>query len=268
MAIRLPLMLGLACCPSIVGLTSMQSPGPAAPAHASPVVVELFTSEGCSSCPPADGLLSDLGSRGADAPVIILSEHVDYWNRQGWTDPFSSAQFTERQQKYAERLSSEVYTPQMVVDGRRQFIGSDRSQAGRAIHDAAVAPKLNVEVTATAEPGRIATHVAVHPRELAAGGADVLLAITEDGLVSSVSAGENRGRRLSHNGVVRSLKSLGRIKEKGRTATFDATVPLDPHWVLDRLHVIAMVEQRNGGAMLGAGSVMPAAERHASLEGQ
>src|SRR5262245_57880614 len=125
-----------------------------------PIVVELFTSEGCSSCPPADTFLKELS---AISGVIVLSEHVDYWNRQGWTDPFSSSSFTLRQQEYARRLGSEVYTPQMVVDGHWQFIGSDRDAAVAALREATKTPKAKMNVSARLDGPRAAVHVDVSP---------------------------------------------------------------------------------------------------------
>ncbi len=109
-----------------------------APAQ-TPVVVELFTSEGCSSCPPADALLVKLSQQGVSngAPLMLLGEHVDYWNYIGWTDRFSSKQFSQRQSEYGRALSANVYTPEMVIDGDKQFVGSDASQAQREIAAAA-----------------------------------------------------------------------------------------------------------------------------------
>ncbi len=114
-----------------------------------PVLVELFTSEGCSSCPPADALLAQLGTRqpvnGAEA--IILEEHVDYWDDQGWRDPFASKAATERQEEYAKTLSAEVYTPQMIVDGRTEILGSDEHAAERAIAKAIAGQKTDLELS-------------------------------------------------------------------------------------------------------------------------
>src|SRR5215213_894825 len=116
-----------------------------------PVLVELFTSEGCSSCPPADALLETLDRTQpvAGAETIVLSEHVDYWNQIGWTDPFSSEQFSQRQQAYAKRLRIDgAYTPQMVVDGTAEFVGSDRKVGLAAIGKAAGIPKAVVRISA------------------------------------------------------------------------------------------------------------------------
>jgi hypothetical protein len=121
------------------------------------VLVELFTSEGCSSCPPADALLAELvkGDATPDVRIIPLELHVDYWNRQGWADPFSSAKFTERQEGYARALRVEqIYTPQMIVDGTTQVVGSDRDAARRAISAAAATAKkarLVIEPTVSAD---------------------------------------------------------------------------------------------------------------------
>jgi hypothetical protein len=132
------------------------------------VVAELFTSEGCSSCPPADALLSTLVQQPTDGVTVLgLSEHVDYWNRLGWRDPFSSAVSTTRQSEYQVRVfGGDIYTPQLVVDGYLQAVGSDARAVERAIANAAQAPKVAVDVTAgPAEPAanlRIQIDVNVH----------------------------------------------------------------------------------------------------------
>src|ERR1700722_15917660 len=114
-----------------------------------PVLVELFTSEGCSSCPPADALLAQLNARQpvGGAQAIILEEHVDYWNDLGWRDPFASSAATQRQHDYAKVLSAEVYTPQMIVDGHTEILGSDERAAQRAIAKALATPKTELELS-------------------------------------------------------------------------------------------------------------------------
>src|ERR1700681_1211408 len=175
------------------------------------VVAELFTSEGCSSCPPADDVLSQLTRQPAsEVEVLALGEHVDYWDRLGWRDPFSSPAYSIRQSTYAASVfhQNEVYTPQLVIDGRFERVGSDVNGIHRAITQAAAAPKATVEVTV----GR------AHDRELGVGvrvdmppaltlheSVDVLIALAEDNLLSEVRRGENRGRTLRHTAVVRSL---------------------------------------------------------------
>src|SRR4051812_7037792 len=180
-----------------------------------PIVVELFTSEGCSSCPPADVLLQKLADDEAGAPVIALGEHVDYWDHQGWKDRFSSAALTARQQVYAARFNVDsIYTPQMVVDGRAELVGSDAAAARRAIDRAAAQPHGLVRISLDADgsgtrSSRLAVTIAV--AELPAvsrGGADLVVAITEDQLWSDVKRGENRGRVLKHAAVVRQLTTI------------------------------------------------------------
>src|SRR6266404_1888689 len=175
-----------------------------------PVLVELFTSEGCSSCPPADVLLMQLGKEQPipGAEVIILSQHVDYWNRLGWTDPFSSKEFSKRQEEYAFSLRVDgPYTPQMVVDGRVEFNGSNARQARDAIGRAARSPKAMVTLIPSPAPEGVRMQIKVDGLDAAklSGKADVLVAITESDLRTNVLRGENSGKHLAHAGVVRRL---------------------------------------------------------------
>ena len=172
-----------------------------------PVLVELFTSEGCSDCPPADGLLRRLGRtqpvHGAD--LIVLEEHVDYWDRLGWRDPFSSEAATARQGEYGEAFGGEqVYTPQMVVDGHAQFVGSSESQALRAIRVAVATPKPTVHLAWT-DGGMLAIHIEPLTNASRDEAPQVYLAVSENMLHSDVKRGENAGRALEHDGVVRQL---------------------------------------------------------------
>src|SRR5271168_4403948 len=131
-----------------------------------PVLVELFTSEGCSDCPPADRLLEILDQRQpvAGADLIVLSEHVDYWDRLGWKDPFSSPQYTARQQNYTNKYNLDgVYTPQLVVDGRYAFVGSNGREASSAIQKAIREKKIPIEISNVARNGnQVTAHIAVH----------------------------------------------------------------------------------------------------------
>jgi hypothetical protein len=215
---------------------------------APPVMVELFTSEGCSSCPPADLLLQKL-ERGQLIPgvtVIGLSEHVDYWNHLGWADPFSSAQMTSRQQEYAARFRSKgAYTPQMVVDGVEEFVGSDVAQARRAIAVAAQRSKL--EVTADlVDPGLL--HVSVPASSTPAG---VFVALVYDPDPSAVARGENSGRHLTHISVVKSLKHVGDVS---RNKGFDTRVPV-PKNTLTNQQLVVFVQERGQGRILGSAAV-------------
>src|SRR5438128_737063 len=167
-----------------------------------PVLVELFTSEGCSSCPPADELLARLEQTQPvpGAEVIALSEHVDYWNHLGWADPYSSAAFSARQNDYARALETDGnYTPQMIVDGRAQFVGSNANRAREAIAAAARDPKAVLTLGVVSQKlAADSTTLEVRVENLPAGSVDhscdVLLAVTESGLRSSVSRGEIAGR--------------------------------------------------------------------------
>jgi hypothetical protein len=180
-------------------------------AENTPVLVELFTSEGCSSCPPADNLLQklDRGQPIAGVQVIVLSEHVDYWNRIGWADPYSSAAFSARQQVYARRFNtSGPYTPQMVVNGRTEFVGSDGRAAEAAIRDEARVAKTEVRIGAGEKSATI--EVDALPVKTARK-ANVFLAYAADEGSQDVLRGENKGRRLHHVAIVKELKQIGTV---------------------------------------------------------
>ena len=224
----------------------------------SPVLVELFTSEGCSSCPPADDLLREMVDAGAfeGVPVIALSEHVDYWNRLGWTDPYSSSAFTRRQQQYSERLGASVYTPQMVVDGRIEFVGSERRAAANAVSESARTAKVPIALQLRAGPAsRLVVTVALDEPPSQRGEFDVMLAIAEDNLVSDVARGENQGRKLAHTAVVRRLESIGRWRADRGAATFSAKVDLDPAWRRNRIRAVVFLQARDGGPVAGVTSM-------------
>jgi len=226
--------------------------GGTSPETRTPVLVELFTSEGCSSCPPADELLANLAKSQpvAGALVIPLSEHVDYWNHLGWSDPYSSKLFSERQGAYAAAFrNSGVYTPQAVVDGGVELVGSDQSKMQSAIASAARDPKLHVVVTRTGSSLRV--RVEPSPSGPKGQGAQVLLAIVESGLQSQVSRGENSGRRLSHTAVVRKLEVVGLLQDG--VFEKEIAVKLDPSWKAENLSAVAFVQERPTGKVLGAG---------------
>jgi hypothetical protein len=234
------------------------------PAAVPAVLVELFTSEGCSTCPPADKLLTDLDQNQPleGVQVIALSEHVDYWNRLGWKDPFSSAQFSQRQADYARALSlDDFYTPQMIVDGRSQFVGSKRAAALEAIAKAAGTPKADVRLTVkTLTSNSIALTVQVENLPAVSRGdkAEVMLAITESGLMNKVSRGENAGRDLAHSSVTRKLIKIG--DADGATFNAQPTVRLESLWKRQQLKVIVFVQERSSRRVLGAAAIKDAAE--------
>ncbi|MFZ0885816.1 MAG: DUF1223 domain-containing protein [Candidatus Acidiferrales bacterium] len=258
-ALRTSLVIFGFCC-LCVAPTPAQTPSPtSAP---TPVIVELFTSEGCSSCPPADLLLQKLAAQqplpGAD--VIALEEHVDYWNHDGWIDPYSSPEWTQRQLEYGELLKSQPYTPQMVVDGESQFVGSDGRDAASAIQKAASSPQTDVAITADAPDSKGMQHFAVSIKKLTGDApgdfSDVWLAITEDGLRSSVNRGENAGHVLTHVATLRSLHKVGVAQANGTPAfTGDPRLKLDSHWNRENLAVVVFVQERKSGKIIGAASL-------------
>ena len=246
-------------------LTSADSwsngPAPAPPSGHAIVVAELFTSEGCSSCPPADAVLSTL-IREQPLPsveVVGLGEHVDYWDHLGWRDPFSSSAFSSRQSEYGARVfrSSSIYTPQLVIDGQYEAVGSDIAAIRKAIVRAANAPKAHVLVEASPDdPGRIAVHVRIGPQPGTVLGdrADVIIAITQDRLVDEVARGENRGRQLAHSAVVRSLTAIGSVAGPGSAFTGTVSLPIAAPAKTSDMRVVAFLQERESRRILGAGS--------------
>lgn len=226
----------------------------------SPVLLELFTSQGCSSCPPADRLLSalaadpDLAGR-----VLPLAYHVDYWNYIGWTDPFSEARWSERQRRYAEELpSGRVYTPQLVVDGRSHLVGSRRADALQEIRKALDTPPAGRLELTVGEPAGGLLPVTVAATLEAEPDADgqpltVWLALWQDGLVTPVSRGENADRVLRDDRVVRRLvRVLELPSEPGATAQAATEIPLDDAWDLSKMGVVAFLQAPSDLAIHGA----------------
>jgi hypothetical protein len=222
-----------------------------------PVVVELFTSEGCSSCPPADALLLKL-DRMQPVPgalVIPLSEHVDYWDRLGWKDPFSSPVFSRRQEGYGQRFHLDtVYTPQVVIDGTSEALGSDARQVQNAIRQSMIPDKLQVRISPVFQNSRgvPAVHVQVEPSGKSAdrGSSQLKVALAESAVVSDVLRGENSGRKLNHVAVVRSLMDLGSLDSAGG---FSADLPLTgelKQWNGKR--IIVFVQDQHYGRIRGA----------------
>ena len=220
-----------------------------ASAPRTPVLVELFTSEGCSSCPPADRLLIELKQKQPvpNAQVIALGQHVDYWNSIGWTDRFSSAQFTARQQQYADKLNDGPYTPQMVIDGTTSLVGNDTNGVIRAITRAAASMKP-VQVELSEAGGQ----VQIKLRGLANSSPEVFFALVEDGLESQVKAGENDGVTLHHVAVARELRSLGRAS--GDEWTAHALIKLAGGEQKDKSQALVFVQGR-GGKVIGVNTI-------------
>lgn len=209
-------------------------------------VVELFTSEGCASCPPADRLLRSLveSARSEDQPIYALSFHVDYWNYLGWEDPYSDSTYSERQRRYDEVLGVDTYTPQIVVNGRTAMIGS----RDRTVHDAideALSDPASVSLSIQTEVDPMTATVTYRLDDSVPDEANIQLALVERGLSQNVEQGENEGRTLIHSNVVRSLRTVS-AQSSGR-------VPLSIPEGVDRskASVIAFV-QASSLAILGA----------------
>ncbi len=229
----------------------------ASSANAHPVLVELFTSEGCSSCPPADALLQKLDASQpvAGAQLIVLSEHVDYWDHDGWKDPNSSPAMTERQIAYVRALQlKEPYTPQIIVDGTTQMSANDPQQVNQVLQQADVAPVVPVRIGEVAvDPG----NPAVLRANIAADGqsdqhnAEVYVAVALDRVESQVLRGENGGKHLTHVAVVEQLTRIGKLS-KGKS--FDETVrlKLKPGTDPKNVRIVAFVQEPGPGKVLGA----------------
>jgi hypothetical protein len=216
-----------------------------------PVLVELYTSEGCSSCPPADRALKFLAEQQpvANAEIIPLAFHVDYWDHLGWKDRFSSATYSRRQELYVEQFGvGSSYTPEMVVDGRSEFIGSDTGRAAKTIEHAAEQEKGNV--SATLDGGQIEVSISAlsehHP-------ATVFLAVTEDGITSNVKSGENAGSTFEHSSVVRSLTTLGLIDKDLPSFEAKGTLPQITDWNREKGRFVVFVQDNITRRILAVG---------------
>jgi len=226
-------------------------------ASAPPILVELFTSEGCSSCPPADALLQKMDASqpipGAD--LIVLSEHVDYWNHDGWKDPYSSSLLTDRQSAYCRALRvSDPYTPQIIVDGIGELRPSDPQQTGQLLQKAEAAPKLSLRiVAATVEdttPPVLRGRVEMNGNS-GEHSADVYVAVALNHAESQVLRGENSGRHLTHVAVVESLKKIGTL-ENGKSFGQDFQMKLKRGTDPANIRIIAFVQESGPGRVLGS----------------
>ncbi|MGB8850484.1 MAG: DUF1223 domain-containing protein [Candidatus Acidiferrales bacterium] len=233
-------------------------------ADSAPVVLELFTSEGCSSCPPADALISEIGA--SSKSVIPLAYHVDYWNHLGWSDPFSSHEWSERQSAYVEALNLDgAYTPQMVIGGRWQCAGSDGGSIAHAVEAArTTSPRGRTSIqTSLVTAGSRKLQVKVNAQLLSAAGPGrlvVMLAIYENGLVSKIGAGENGGREITYDYTVRKLLPAFEL-DAAQPGSFvqEMTIDLDPSWSPDHLGVAAFIQDPTSLRIEGASADYPVA---------
>lgn len=219
------------------------------------VVVELFTSQGCSSCPPADSALRQIAATAEESalPVYVLSFHVDYWNQLGWTDPYSQAAFSERQRAYASAWRSKrVYTPQMIVGGQTEFVGSNKAKAHEAITKAltqAVKNRLELQTNIADADGVLTAQYKI----MGPLGRSVLnLALVDSPTANNVPRGENAGRELTHVNVVRALHTLEVTEAEG---TIELAIPQGMQaskWML-----IAYLQDRKSLAILAATTATP-----------
>lgn len=221
-----------------------------------PVLIELFTSEGCSDCPPADALLEKLDRTQpvSGAEVVVLSEHVNYWDDGGWRDPYSLQEVTTRQRDYASRFRLDgPYTPQMVVDGNKEFVGSDEHRAAQVIQNESQIQKVSLSLSAihAEDESTLVVHVESGPLA-SAKSADILLALADDSDQSNVRHGENAGRNLTHVAVVRTLAKVGTI---GPGVTFSKDLNMSTANTNHRdLRIIAFIQETGDGRVLGVGA--------------
>ena len=221
-----------------------------------PILVELFTSEGCSSCPPADMFLQRLdGQPVAGAELIVLSEHVDYWDHDGWKDPYSSSAFTERQSNYSVRFHLDsIYTPQMVVDGNQQFSGGDAKQAQKAITESLATTKIPVRILEVSSDGtrlRARVETGALDSSCHVQAAEVYVALALNHAESQVLRGENANRRLTHTAVVNKLSKVGKIKV-GEQFAHEVEMKIDSGADLHNLRVVAFLQDPASGKVVGA----------------
>jgi hypothetical protein len=241
--------------PALVLMAQGQPPATAdSSAARTPILVELFTSEGCSDCPPADAFLQKLDQQPFPrAEMIVLSEHVDYWNHDGWRDPYSSHFYSERQEAYASEFAlRSVYTPQMVVDGSSEFVGGNQAAASKAFAKAATAPKIGMRLSSISVDATNTLHAHVETAALPKGQkADVYLAVALNHAESHVSGGENAGRSLSHTAVARSMTKVGSLRS-GEAFTQDIELKLAPELAAANLRLVAFVQEAHQGRVFGA----------------
>jgi hypothetical protein len=211
-------------------------------------VIELFTSEGCSSCPPADELVGRIQKEYKDQPVYILAFHVDYWNRLGWRDVFSNTEYSARQYEYAKYLNlSGVYTPQIVVNGKKEFVGSEEGTLRNAIKTGLQkTPSAQITLSdVKADQGKATLH---YQTEGNGNNSLLLLALVEKNAQSSVKGGENKGRNLSHVQIIRQLDKV--ILTNGRSGIESITLPKDLN--PQKWEIIALLQNTQTGEIIGA----------------
>jgi hypothetical protein len=221
-----------------------------------PVLLELFTSLGCSSCPPADKLLTQIDRQQpiAGGRLIVLSEHVDYWDTARWSDPFSSAAYTARQEAYDARFGVEVYTPQLVVDGSKAVLGSDWRKAANAIQQSLSSAKITMHVRATRGDGKAQLEIEAGPNS-SGKKAVLFVALAHDHADSHVGGGENAGREISEVAVAYALREVGRI-EPGSTFQKSVSVSLPGKSTAGDSRAIVFARRSDTMQVIGADQIV------------
>ena len=243
----------------ILALVGIAAQAPTRPERI-PVLIELFTSEGCSSCPPADEVLTRLVATQpvAGVEIIALGEHVDYWDRLGWRDAFSSSAFSRRQEDYAERVfhGGNIYTPQLVVNGHRELVGSDYRRALVTIGEAAkTRPRVQVSVAIDHHSDtQLGAQIQVESTNDVPllKGTEIWLATLENGITTRVARGENGGKTLQHSAVVRSLRNVAALSAAAKQWSGNTTVTLAGDWTRNAIRIVAFAQDRSTREVLGA----------------
>ena len=230
---------------------AQSAPTPTGPKSV-PVLVELFTSEGCSDCPPADALLAQLDSNQPIPGVhaIVLSEHVTYWNHLGWRDPFSLDAMTQRQEDYVRHFGLDsAYTPQMVVDGTAQFVGSDGRSLLTALAKSAKTPKRNLTIS-NARWDHEAVQFSLHGDR--ASGTKLIAVLAANATHSEVARGENAGRTLHHTAVVRVIRELNADSADGRLLSLPSGPLAQSNQSDGAMRLVVFMSDRDTGKVLAA----------------
>jgi hypothetical protein len=223
-------------------------------------VIELFTSEGCSSCPPADALVARIQKENNDKPVYILAYHLDYWNRLGWKDAFSSPEYSARQNQYARWLKlSSVYTPQIVVNGHTEFVGSEESNLRNAIKTSLQKPVKCELILSSLKIENDKANVQYHT-DGAADNAVLLLALIEKNATTKVQRGENGGRTLAHVQIVTQLKSISLKNSNSGSGSIALPHGFDPQ----KYELIGFVQHTSDGEIIAATKAAFAANESAN----
>jgi hypothetical protein len=210
-------------------------------------VVELFTSEGCSSCPAADEVVAKIQRETNEKSVYILAFHVDYWNRLGWKDIFSEPAYSNRQNQYSSWLNASIYTPQVVVNGQQEFVGSDESRLRSSINTALHKTNpVHLSINSIKENDRnVSLHYQIDGN---IANNSLVLALIEKTASSKVLRGENEGRTLSHVQIVRNFQTISLNEQSEGVSEIEIPAGLDNQ----RLEIIAFLQSRENGEITGA----------------